>query len=637
MGLELVRNMWKFFIVLNLFLSAFCGCGERGDDGSTTAGTAENRTVIFQLDVDQGVVDSVQLVGEVTGPGNKPIGMKRDSTGQFWTTTLSLSPGQSYYKYKFMIHRSDQNVWLSLTDPKAQLIDASQNRNSVVIMKRQKKNFTPFKPPSIPDLIIYELNPREFVDPQVPFAEVSTDPNAQTLGIVFRDITRTIERGYFTELGVNAIELMPIFSSAWTSYDRDGFERDPWGYNCITWYGLNGDFGTPEDLRQLVEAAHREGIAVLLDFSMGHGSGQIIGEIHTDWLKRADNPWGMIEFDMSHEGARTYMLDAAQLWIQEYNIDGFRMDWIDQYKDEAVEWYPGGTWAWFTEQLRSVKPDIILIAENPTPEIVRNTDFDSCWDFFFAEWCGAILLREAYSYFDGFVGSTVNSQDKLEENLTGYVYAPWGPHKPMVRFLESHDTPRIARGTVLAQHGGGPQGWLDINGDDILPDTLSNGSLARSRLGGVLLFTLPGPIMLFQGQEFGADDDLAWEYDPVDWDLKEANDSLFQFYTRLASLRKDYESLRSEDLTVLKNDSEHHIFVYSRGVVKNDAADDDVLVALNFGDDREGNENVSLPFPKPGMWIEYLKRDTLEISSASEEDVDFEYSEGKIFLFRTSL
>ena len=628
--------MWKFFIVLNLFLSAFCGCGERGDDGSTTAGTAENTALLFQLDVDQSVVDSVQLVGEVTGPGNKPIGMKRDSTGRFWRTTLSLSPSQSHYKYKFMIHRSDQNIWLSLTDPRARLIDASQNRNSVVLMKRQKRNFTPFTPPSIPDLIIYELNPREFVDPQVPFADVSADPNAQTHGIVFRDIARTIDQGYFSELGVNTIELMPIFSSAWTNFRRDGFERDPWGYNCITWCGLNGDFGTPEDLRQLVESAHRQGIAVLLDFSMGHGSGQIIEDIHPDWLKRGDNPWGMIEFDMSVEGARRYMLEAAKLWIQEYNIDGFRMDWIDQYKDEAVEWYPGGTWTWFTEQLKSIKPDIILIAENPTPEIVRNTHFDSCWDFFFAEWCGAILLREAYSYYDGFVGSMVSSQDKLEENLTGYVYAPWGPHKPVVRFLESHDTPRIVRGTVIAQHGGGAQGWLDIDGDGILPDTLYNGSIARSRLGGVLLFTLPGPIMLFQGQEFGADDDLNWEYDPVDWDLKETNDSLFQFYTRLAALRKDSESLRSEDLTVLKNDSENHIFVYSRGVKKDDATDDDVLVALNFGDDREGHEDVSLPFPKPGMWIEYLKSDTLEINSASAQGIDFDYSEGKIFLYRTS-
>jgi glycosidase len=142
--------------------------------------------------------------------------------------------------------------------------------------------------------------------------------------------------------------------------------------------------------------------------------------------------------------------------------------------------------------------------------------------------------------------------------------------------------------------------------------------------------------MLFQGQEFGADDDLSWEYDPVNWDLKETNDSLFQFYARLASLRKDSESLRSEDLTVLKNDSEDHIFVYSRGVRKDDARDDDVLVALNFGSDREGNEDVSLPFPKPGMWVEFLKSDTLEVNSVSREGVDFEYSEGKIFLYRTS-
>ena len=227
-------------------------------------------------------------------------------------------------------------------------------------MKIQNKNVSPFTSPPIRDLILYELNPREFVDPQVPFADVSSHPNASTYGIVFRDIARTIEQGYFTDLGVNAIELMPVFSSAWTSYKRKGFERDPWGYNCISWFGLNGDLGTPEDLKALVESAHRKGIAVILDFSLGHGSGQIIANIHPDWLKKADNPWGMIEFDLSVEGARSYMLEATKLWIQEYNIDGFRMDWIDQYRDEDAEWYPGGTWAWFTEELRKLKPNIIL-------------------------------------------------------------------------------------------------------------------------------------------------------------------------------------------------------------------------------------------------------------------------------------
>jgi 1,4-alpha-glucan branching enzyme len=633
MVIQTKQGAYSLFLFCLFFISLF-GCDGRKDEQLSSTEGSEDTMVVFRLSVDPGVIDSVQIVGEVTGRSNRPIGMQRDSTGCSWAVTLPLSTGRLDYKYKFMIHRWDQHIWLSVADPRARLLDASLNRNSVVLMKEQDMDFSPFTPPPIDDMVLYELNLREFVDPQVPFADVSRDQNTRTYGIVFRDIARTIEQGYFTELGVNAVELMPVFSSAWTNYNREGFERDPWGYNCISWYGLNGDFGTPDDLKLLVESAHKEGLAVILDFSLGHGSGQIIANTHPDWLKSADNPWGMIEFDMSMEAARKYMLDAVKLLIRDYNIDGLRLDWIDQYRDEDAEWYPGGTWAWFTSEVRKLKPDILLIAENPTPEIVRYNSFDSCWDFFFAEWCGAILLREAYSYYDGFAGSMVSSQDKLEENLTGYVYAPWGPHKPIVRFLESHDTPRIVRETVIAQHGGGPQGWLDINGDGVLPDTLCNGSVARSRLGAVLLFTLPGPIMLFQGQEFGADDDLYWEYDPLDWDVKEVNDSLFQFYTMLAALRKGHESLRSEDLTVLKNDSENHIFVYSRGVKKDDAADDQIVVALNFGNDREGNKHVSVPFPKPGSWIEYLSEDTLTVDSDSIVHFDFGYSEGKVFLYQ---
>lgn len=625
-----------FYAVFCLLLIIRSGCesGEVEESSSTKA--AGDTTVLFRLDVDPSVVDSVQLDGEFNGWESGPIPMIRDTAGHRWAVSVPLSLGQTSYKYRFRVHRSDSDTWLTVTDPRSRLVDASLDRNSVVILQEQSTPFSPFTPPRLHDLIIYELNPREFVDPQVPFADASAEPRAVTYGEVFQTITETIEDGYFTGLGVNAIELMPVTATAWTNLNRDIYERDPWGYACISWFGLNGDFGTPEDLKILVESAHQKGIAVLLDFSMGHGSGQIMAKIHPDWLKDSDNPWGMIEFDMSVEGARNYMLEAAKQWLQEYNMDGFRMDWVDQYKDEATEWYPGGTWAWFTQQLRELKPDIILIAENPTAEIVRHTQFDSCWDFFFADWCSATLLREVYTYYDGFGRAMVSSQMKLAENLTEYVDAPWGPHKPPVRFIESHDSPRIARQTVVAQHGGGKQGMLDMNGDGIVPDTLRHGSVEKSQLGAVLLFTVPGPVMLFQGQEFGLDDELNWEYDPLDWSLRTVNGLLFQFYKNLISLRKSRESLRSEDLTLIKNDTTNHLFVYARGMQQGDPTDDDVVVALNFGRGREGIAAVPVPFTRPGVWVEFLSGDTLKVGTNLLKSVDFEYSEGKIFLHQAA-
>ena len=622
------------YTILCFSVLILLSCGQDNSDKTSSTKEVKDSTVVFRLDVDGSVVDSVQLVGEFTDWEDKPISMLYDTTDRVWKVRVPLSSSQRTYKYKFRVHRSDSNTWIPVSDPKSTLIDASFDRNSVLILQEKDIRFSPFTSPALEDLIIYELNPREFVDSSVPFSDVAGDLNAADYGRVFRSITRSIEEGYFTDLGVNVIELMPVLATAWTGFQRSSHERDPWGYNCFTWFGLNGDFGTPEDLKVMVESAHRKGLAVLLDFSLGHGSGQIIAQIHPDWLEMGHNPWGMIQFDMSVEGARNYMLDAAKLWLEDYNIDGFRMDWIDQYRDEKIQWYPGGTWAWFTEQLRKIKSEIILIAENPTPEIVRNTQFDSCWDFFFAEWCGAILLREAYSYYDGFVGSLVSSQMKMEENLTHYVYAPWGPHKPIVRFLESHDTPRIVKQMVIAQHGGGPHGWLDVNGDEIIPDTLYNGGIAKSKLGAVLLLTLPGPIMLFQGQEFGAEDGLDWIYDPLDWSRREVNDSLFQFYKSLISLRMSQESLRSEDLTVTKNDTTNHVFVYARGVKKDDPYDDNVVVALNFGNNRGGIKDVSVSFIQPGIWIDFFSSDSIKVDSDLEKRFDFAYSEGKIFLYK---
>ena len=69
---------------------------------------------------------------------------------------------------------------------------------------------------------------------------------------------------------------------------------------------------------------------------------------------------------------------------------------------------------------------------------------------------------------------------------------------------------------------------------------------------------------------------------------------------------------------------------------KDDAADDDALVALNFGDDRTGSEDVSLPFPRSGLWVDYFSGDTVLIDSETLDGIDFEYSEGKIFLYSAS-
>ena len=582
-------------VVLTLLLWA--ACPSPAPPVTTCGRTAQMMDHTFTLEADPAVVDQVEFVRR-----GLPIAyraMAQVGPGK-WIYRMGFTYGSRGHRirYWFRVHRKDLGRWIKISDPRARLLDASVERASLFHVRQDKLTPPPplKKMPRVRDLIIYELCPREFVSSATPYAHPARAPNARGPGKVFKKITKKIRSGYFNRLGVNALQLMPITASGWTTHKRKTPERDPWGYTPISWYALNGDFGTPRDLVELVAAAHERGIAVLLDYSLDHGYGGTrhgkITDLFPAWRNpKPKNPWSLLELNVQRPDLRRFLVGALRRFLVDYGMDGFRMDWT-----ENVPWE---VWGGYVKAIKRIKPTAVVITENPVRDLVAKAGFDTAWDFFF-QWEAPLLLRRRYTNWDGYHRKRVNTQDKLVENLTSWKSGPHAPPGPLVRYIESHDLPRIARSTIRWQHGGDQ--LMDLDGDGKTPDLVGHGGLQTSHLGVVLLATVPGAIMLFAGQEHGASDDLFWGYDPLDW--RALHQNTLNHYRKLLNLRRQIPDLRSDDLRLLVNDTARHLLIYSRGSDPRRAGDDTVVVALNFGDQQLAGVEVKLP--AVGAWRDLL-------------------------------
>ncbi|MDB5024723.1 MAG: alpha-amylase, partial [Mucilaginibacter sp.] len=169
---------------------------------------------------------------------------------------------------------------------------------------------TNFTRPEPKNLVIYELLVRDFI--------ATHD---------YKTIKDTLN--YFVNLGVNAIELMPVSE----------FEgNDSWGYNPNFYFAPDKYYGTKNDLKALIDACHSKGIAVIQDIVLNHsfGSSPMVQMYWNGTAPSSDNPWYNtvathpynVGFQFNHESAATkyFVKNVLKWWMQEYHIDGFRFD-----------------------------------------------------------------------------------------------------------------------------------------------------------------------------------------------------------------------------------------------------------------------------------------------------------------------
>jgi maltooligosyltrehalose trehalohydrolase len=316
------------------------------------------------------------------------------------------------------------------------------------------------------------------------------------------------------ELGVTALELMPVaaFPGA----------RN-WGYDGVFPYAPHHGYGGPEGLRTLVDAAHGTGLAVLLDVVYNHlgPEGNVLGDYGPYFTDRYRTPWGeALNFDgPESDEVRRFFRDNALHWIEEYHLDGLRLDAVHAIHDESARPFLGELAEAFRAEERMCGRHLHLVAESDAndPRLVREPErgglgLDAVWNDDFHHAVHALLTGESHGYYADFsprlaLAKALGDRFVHDGGWSGFRRRSHGapatdlPADRFVGFVQNHDQ--------IGNRAGGER-------------LASLVPAPKLRLAAALLLLTPQIPLLFMGEEWGETAPFLYFVDHGDPELLEA-------------------------------------------------------------------------------------------------------------------
>jgi len=566
------------------------GFNNNGNGTVTFVLTAPNKTDVFVL-------------GDFNDFGlNETYQMKKDGD-KFWVTVSGLDANTEYaYQYyidydiliadpyatKVLDPNNDKYI-PSETYPNLKAYPTDFTTGNVSTFKINEASFNwtanSFTPPNQENLIVYELLLRDF--------EVV---NTNDIGDLKRAMTHL---DYLEDLGVNAIELMPV----------NEFEgNDSWGYNPSFHGALDKAYGTKEDLKKFVDECHKRGIAVIIDVVYNHAFSQSpLAQMYWDAANSrpsSDNPYlnpvakhdYNVGYDFNHESALTknYVKQTLQYWLEEYRIDGFRFDLSKGFTQNntlgnVAEWghFDASRVAIlkdYADHLWSVNPNTYAILEH-----LSDNDEE----------------KELSAYGMMLWG---NSNHDYSENTMGwgsdiswisYQRRGWSdPH--VVGYMESHDEERLMYKNIT--YGNSSNSSHDVKNLNI--------ALSREELAGNFFFTIPGPKMIWQFGELGYDISIdeggRLGRKPIHWEYFDDTNrrKIYDVWATLAAFKKEQPAFQTTDFTLNVNTLVKNIVLRH--------SDMDVVVIGNFD---VTTKSVNPNFTKTGTWYEYYTSTQMNVTN----------------------
>ncbi|KAF3978237.1 MAG: 1,4-alpha-glucan branching protein GlgB [Methylococcales symbiont of Iophon sp. n. MRB-2018] len=406
---------------------------------------------------------------------------------------------------------------------------------------------------------------------------------------------------YVKEMGFTHIELLPI-----TEHPLDM----SWGYQTTGYFAPTSRHGTADDFRYFVDICHQNNIGIILDwvpahfpkdaFALAKFDGTALYE-HQDPRKGEHRDWGTLIYNYSRNEVKNFLLASANFWLEEYHLDGLRVDAVASmlyldYSREEGDWVPnmyGGN-----ENLEAIDfmchmnsitheqhPGTVVIAEESTswPQVTRPTwtgglGFSMKWNM---GW-----MHDMLSYMQQ---DPVHRMHHHEHLTFGMLYA--FSENFVLPF--SHDEVVHGKGSMLNK----------MPGDDWQ-------RFANLRLLYTFMFTYPGKKLLFMGCEFGQGTE--WNFNQaLDWyvldypshnGLKTQIKDLNKLYTSHRALyQHDFEEKGFEWIDC--NDVSHSIISYRR---KTD--EEELIVILNFTPVPRNNYRIGVP--AEGNYTEIFNSDS---------------------------
>lgn len=523
----------------------------------------------------------------------------------WWKTISGLTPQEEYafqylvdgylrigdpYTHKVLDPWNDEFI-SPATYPDLKEYPKGKTSEPVAILQTDQQPYqwqiTNFQKPPKEDLVIYELLLRDFL--------TSHD---------FDTLLDTLN--YLKNLGINAIELMPVME----------FEGNiSWGYNPSFHLALDKYYGPDYQLKALIDSAHSMGIAVILDMVLNHAFGQNpMVRLYWDsdnnrpaennlWFNPVPKHDFNVGYDFNHESTATkYYVDRVNAyWLSEFKFDGFRFDLSKGFTQTNTL---GNTQQWgeydqsridilerMANKLWEVDPDAYVILEH----FAENDEEIVLSDF------GMMLWGNMnYEYNEATMG--------YQSDLTWGSYFARGWDDPhLVSYMESHDEERLMYKNMQYGNSGGN---YNIRNFAI--------ALNRIKLAAAFFFTIPGPKMIWQFGELGYDfsinypcgtDACRLDPKPIRWDYfsDPLRIKLYKVFKELINLKKNYDVFKTKDFTASLGN-------YAKRIELNDSSMDARII---------GNFNVvSLSynpnFSQTGWWYDFFSGDSLFVINTTE-------------------
>jgi 1,4-alpha-glucan branching enzyme len=418
---------------------------------------------------------------------------------------------------------------------------------------------------------------------------------------------------YVADLGFTHVELMPVAEHPYAP---------SWGYQVSAYYAPTARFGTPDEFRQLVDALHRRGIGVIVDwvpahfprdaFALARFDGTALYE-HED-PRRGEHPdWGSLVFNFGRNEVRNFLVANALYWLEEFHVDGLRVDAVASmlyldYSREPGEWVPnefGGNEdldaVAFLKEFNTVvyreQPGTVTVAEESTawpsvsrPVYLGGLGFGFKWNM---GW-----MHDSLQYI---------SKDPIHrrhhhQELTFSLVSAWNENFILPI---SHDEVVHGKGSLLGKMPG---------------DTWRRFANLRAYLA--YMWAHPGKQLLFMGCELAQE--AEWSHErSIDWEsladpghqgIQDLVRNLNRVYHEQPALWEQ-DSLPEGFSWIDPNDADHNVFSFIRWSKKGEP-----LVCLcNFSPVVGKDHQVGLP--RAGRWAAILNTDDAAYGGSDVPDM----------------
>ena len=284
------------------------------------------------------------------------------------------------------------------------------------------------------------------------------------------------------ETGITAIELMPV---------NDFAGQRNWGYDGVLPYAPDETYGPPEDLKRLIDEAHRRGLMVFLDVVYNHFGpvGSYLGHYAPQFFRNdRKTPWGAA-IDFRRPQVRSFFIDNALYWLGEFRFDGLRFDAVHAIADSAFMLIMG-------RAIRAAFPDRHLVLENEDNDAPLLDVYTAQWNDDFHNTLHVLLTGETAAYYADFAQDTAAKLARVLKE--GFAFqGEYAAHIGRERGRACAHLPATAFVSFLQNH--------DQVGNRALGERLIRlGDERALKAAAALQLLCPEIPLLFMGEEAGA-------------------------------------------------------------------------------------------------------------------------------------